>query len=89
MSVVDGRQLKAGRILIKMSVNEMAKSAGLHRNSVMNVENTHLLPYHVYAAKRMESVLKDRGVKFSITNNSIGVHIKADTKQKLPLAYRK
>jgi len=89
MSVVDGRQLKAGRILINMSVNEMAQCADLHRNSVMNVESKHLLPFHIYAAKRMETVLRDRGVSFSITNNSIGVHIKANTKQKLPLAYRK
>ncbi len=89
MSVVDGRQLKAGRILIKMSINEMARRAGLHRNSVTNVENKHLLPFHVYAAKRMESVLRDKGVKFSITKTSIGVHIEANTKQKLPLAYRK
>lgn len=88
MSVTDGRQLKAGRVILGMTINDMAKAAGINRNSVLRVEARHILSYHDYAAFRIQVVLEVLGVSFTVQDGLAGVLFQAASKrQKSP--YRK
>ena len=73
MSATDGRQLKAGRVILGMTINDMADAAGINRNSVMNVEKLQTLPLHAWAADRIAAALEQRGITFTAADNNAGV----------------
>lgn len=75
--VTDGRQLKAGRIILGLTVKEMARLAGIHRNSVLRVESFGTLPFAAYAADRIMGALKRRGIIFTVKDGLAGVQFKA------------
>lgn len=64
--VVDGRQLKLGRMLAGMTIREMAEAANINRNSVLYAETQTVLAYHTYGADRITAVLLDKGIVFEI-----------------------
>ena len=74
MQVVDGRQLKAARIILGFTMSEMAEASGLHKNSIYRVEKHHNLPVTAYAADKITQALKDRGIKFTIQGNALGIY---------------
>ena len=73
MNVVNGKQLKAGRVILGMTLEDMANEAGLHRNSVMKVERHDNLPRFTYAGDRMARVLEGKGIKFKAENGVLSV----------------
>lgn len=75
--VTDGRQLRAGRIILGLTVNEMASLAGINRNSVLRVEGFGTLPYAAYAADRIMEALKRQGIVFTVRDGLAGVQFKA------------
>ncbi len=86
INVTDARQLKAGRIILGMTIDDMAKASGLNRNSVLRVESFKTLPYHLDSARRIQIALEAQGVVFSIREGGYAeVSFKAsETRQKLP-----
>ncbi len=81
VNVVDGRQLRAGRVILGMNMDELAKVAGISRNSVSRVENLKTLPLHAWAADRMAEALQERGVIFTVDNDEIGAAFSAPNKR--------
>lgn len=77
MSVTDGRQLKAGRVILDMTIDDMAEAARLNRNSVLRVEAHETLPISAYAAERIQRTLEDRGIAFIVRDGLAGVLFKA------------
>lgn len=77
MNVVDGRQLKLGRVLLGLTMSEMADAAGLHRNSIYRVETFENLPATAYAADKITQALEKRGVKFTASKDVLGIHFDA------------
>lgn len=77
MSVTDGRQLKAGRVILGMTINDMAEVAGLNRNSVLRVEARKTLPNHAHAAELIQRAMEDRGIRFIVQDGSAGVLFQA------------
>lgn len=76
MSVIDGRQLKAGRIILGISIREMATAAGIHRNSVIRTESQKTLAARSYAADRIRETLSKRGILFFTQDGYAGVQFK-------------
>jgi DNA-binding XRE family transcriptional regulator len=72
-TVIDGRQLRAGRIILGMTVRGMAEAAGMNRNSVLRVEKHETLPYFAWAADKIAEVLQERGIVFTATGGKVGV----------------
>lgn len=73
MQAIDGRQLKAGRVILGLTIREMAHLAGLHRNSVSRVEQVRNLPLSAYAADKIADVLNANGITFIISKESLGL----------------
>lgn len=85
INVTDARQLKAGRIIVGMTIDDMAKACGLNRNSVLRVESYETLPHHLDSVRRIQIALEAQGVVFSIREGYAEVSFKASEKrQKLP-----
>lgn len=72
--LISGRQLKAARAIVGLSVRQMAALAGINRNSVLRVENCELLPRQAWAATRIANVLQQIGISFSLVNDQAGIH---------------
>ena len=81
MTVTDGRQLKAARVILGMTINQLAEAAGLHKNSVMRVENYGTLPRSAHAAGRMQKALEEMGIVFEVKDGRAGVLFTAATKR--------
>ncbi len=73
ISVVDGRQLKAGRTILGMTVREMADAAGINRNSVLHAESLKTLPSSAWAVDKITEALQERGISFELQNGQAGV----------------
>lgn len=82
MTVIHGRQLKAGRIILGLTVKDMAQWAGLHKNSVMRVEKYGTLPHFSYAAAKIEQALKILGIEFEIKDGRAGLFFHAGTERR-------
>jgi DNA-binding XRE family transcriptional regulator len=72
-SLLDGRQLKAARIIVGLSTRQMAVAASVNRNSVLRIEKLKTLPYHSWAADKIAAALQDRGVQFTASSGKAGV----------------
>jgi hypothetical protein len=83
-SVTDGRQLKAGRVILGMSIRDMAQATGLNRNSILRVEAHENLPHHAHAADRMVKALEERGICFTANDCLLGVHFEGLSKRLRP-----
>ena len=81
MTVTDGRQLKAGRVILGLTIQDMAEAAGLHKNSVIRVERHSTLPHHTYAANKIQKALESLGIKFEIKDERAGLFFTAATKR--------
>lgn len=81
MTVTDGRQLKAGRIILGLTIQDMAEAAGLHKNSVIRAEGYGTLPHHTYAATKIQKALESLGIKFEIKDGRAGLFFTAATKR--------
>ena len=73
INVVDGRQLKAGRTILGMTIREMAEAAGINRNSVLRAEALKTLPRFSWAADKIADVLQESGISFELENGQAGV----------------
>ncbi len=73
INVIDGRQLKAGRVILGMTVREMAEAANINRSSVLRVESTQTLPHFAWAADKISEVLQERGICFELRDGEAGV----------------
>ncbi len=80
-NVTDGRQLKAGRVILGLTVEEVAKLANLHKNSVIRVESHTTLPHHTYAADRIKKSLENLGICFEIKTEHVGLFFPASIKR--------
>lgn len=79
--VTDGRQLKAGRVILGLTVEEMAKLANLHKNSVLRVERHKTLPRSALAADQIIMALEALGICFEIKSEHVGLFFPASTKR--------
>ena len=68
--VINGLQLKLGRIAAGMTVREMAEAANINRNSVLRVEAQLRLPVFTYAADKITKVLLEKNISFRIDNDA-------------------
>lgn len=71
MRIIDGRQAKAARVILGMTVAEMAEAAGIDRKSVMRVEHMKGLRLDVlgsagYGADCIAKAVAERGVMFDV-----------------------
>lgn len=64
MNVTDGRQLRAGRVILGMTIEDMAAVAGINRNSVLRAEGSTSFTAPAYAASRIAKALTERGISF-------------------------
>lgn len=80
-NVTDARQLKSGRVILGLTVEEMAKLANIHKNSVLRVERFTTLPFHTFAADRIQKALEALGISFEIKDGQVGVFFSASTKR--------
>ena len=71
----NGQQLKAGRVMAGLTIDQLANKAGINRNSVIRAESSKHVEYRAYAVERIESALELYGVTFSKNNNSASVSI--------------
>ncbi|KAB0676006.1 hypothetical protein [Aureimonas leprariae] len=66
MRIDDGRQVKAARAILGMTVQALADAAGLHKNSVLVVEAKKRIRRHRFdtnsGVARIERVVQERGV---------------------------
>jgi DNA-binding XRE family transcriptional regulator len=76
-TVIDGRQLRAGRIILRMTVRGMAEACGLNRNSILRVEAHETLPRSAWAADRIAAILQERGIVFTVEDGKAGVMFQA------------
>lgn len=88
-SLVDGRQLVAGRAIVGWTVREMAAKAGLAKSTVNRVENEHTLPTSAYAADKMAKALEDAGVTFGSHAGGLTIHFDAPTRRTVKRYRRK
>ena len=79
MTVTDGRQLRAGRVILGMTIKDMAELAGLHKNSIIRVERYGTLPRHTYAANKIQKALESLGIMFEIKDGRAGLFFTAAT----------
>ena len=87
-TVVDGRQLKAGRVLAGLTIREMAALVRLNRNTVLRVEKFHTLPLFTHAGDRIAEVLMSLGIEFVVQDGRPGVFFSGAT-QRLRRKYLK
>tara|TARA_R100001143_G_scaffold43511_1_gene39015 strand:- start:60 stop:332 length:273 start_codon:yes stop_codon:yes gene_type:complete len=88
MAITDGKQLKAGRIILGMTINEMADTTGMHRNSVLNAEKRDRIPSHSWAADRIQEALEERGVIFGNESGMASISFQTHATRN-PIKYRK
>lgn len=62
MTATDGRQLRAARAILGLTVVETAEIAGLHRNSVLRAEGQKKLPRQAHAANLISKAFEERGI---------------------------
>lgn len=62
----DGRQLRAARAILGLSVPDLAAEAGVNRNTVYRVEGLGAIPPRCEAAGRIAGALSSRGVSFGM-----------------------
>jgi len=60
-----GWQLRAARVALGMTIDEVAAEAGLNRNSVFRAEKAPPRRMGVFAAERISKALESRGICFS------------------------
>ena len=77
MTVTDGRQIKAARVVLGLTIRQMADLSGVNRNSVLRVEATKTLPRSAWAADRIIKALEDRGINFTVQHNKVGLSFEA------------
>ena len=84
MTVLDGRQFKAARAVLGMTVREMAQVSGLNRNTVLRVEAQKTLPCPSFAVDRLTIALRERGISFSATGDGerVGILFKAHVRRR-------
>ena len=77
MSVIDGRQIKAARIILGLTIRQMADLTGLNRNSVLRVEAFRTLPRSAFAADKIIEALETKGIIFTFHKGEAGISFKA------------
>ena len=71
--LIDGRQVKAARAILGMTLEEIARLAGLHRNSVHRLEHIGALPECSYAGSRLTAAVEPLGVAFTVQDGNPAV----------------
>ena len=78
-----GRQIAAARAALKLSLDQTAKAAGLHRNSVVNAERREQLPRWSYAGDKIATAMEALGVTFETRPDGFAVVINTDSLSRL------
>lgn len=81
-TVTSGRQLKAARTIVGLTIREMADAAGLNHNTITRVERLETLPYHASAADLMAATLQEMGIVFTAGDGRAGVSFSVATMRK-------
>lgn len=82
MRVTDGRQLKAARVALGLTVRELAQKAGLNRNSILRVEALKEIPHNAFAVDCVADILRGMGVSFVRDQAQAGILFPASTERK-------
>lgn len=72
-TLTDGRQLKAARIIVGLTIREIADLIGMNRNSIMRAESFESLPFHTFAGDRISEALQDIGIEFVVQDGKPGI----------------
>ena len=78
MKAIDGRQLKAGRMILGLTMQQVGEAAGLNRNSVMRAEGKRRLPRFCWAGDRISDYLEREGVSFDIEGDVAVIRFASD-----------
>jgi len=70
---IDGRQVRAARAILGMTLEEIARLAGLNRNSVHRLEHIGALPEFSYAGSRLTAAMEPLGIAFSVQDGNPAV----------------
>lgn len=68
-----GRQIAAARAVLQLTMDGMAKAAGLHRQSINYNEHRGRLPRYAHAADRVAEALEPMGVTFETRGDGFAV----------------
>ena len=68
-----GRQIAAARAALRLSLDDTARIAGLHRNSVINAERRDELPRYSHAGDSIAEALEPMGVTFETRSGEYAV----------------
>ncbi len=68
-----GRQIAAARAVLRLSMDGLAKHAGLHRQSIFYNERRGRLPRYAHAADRVAEALAPMGVTFETRPDGFAV----------------
>lgn len=69
----NGRQIRAARTILGLTILETAKLSKLNRNTIMLLESRRSIHKFCPIAKRVASVFMDRGIEFVTINNKSGI----------------
>ena len=70
---IDGRQVRAARAILGMTLDEIAGKAGLNRNSVHRLEHVGALPEYSYAGSKLAAAVESLGVAFTVQDGNPAV----------------
>ena len=71
-----GRQIAAARAILRLTLDDLAKLSGLHKQSIVYNERKGRFPRHAHAAKRMGEALEPLGVSFETRKDGYAVVFK-------------
>jgi len=72
--LTDGRQLKAGRVILGLTINQVAEAVNLNRNSVMHAEAFHALPHSTHSGEFIAEYLITNGIEFNVVDGKPGIN---------------
>lgn len=78
MKAIDGRQLRAGRMILGLTMQQMGEAADINRNSVLRVEGKKRLPRHCWAGERISEFLEQEGVMFDADGDVAVIRFASD-----------
>lgn len=79
--LTDGRQLKAARHILGLTLRDLADMAGLHRNTVLRIEAETTLPSSAIAADQIQTVLEEQGIRFDVGDGRASISFPAAVKR--------
>jgi transcriptional regulator with XRE-family HTH domain len=86
--LLDGRQLKAARVVLGLTVRDLADISGYHRNTILREESRKTLKTYAAAAENIAYHLMQRGIKFIVQDGKVGILFDAPTVRD-PVKYRR